>query len=332
MLRTALSLASVTGLSMRLFNIRAGRAHPGLQPQHIQSARAAAYITGGELKGDLPGSMYITYIPGRPRAGRYFFDVGTAGSAGLVFQTVAPALFFAPAPSGVTIKGGTHVPWSPPTDYLEEVFLPAISPMGLHARLNTAARGYYPAGGGSITASISPAKAPASLLQIIERGRLEKIKIISAVSNLPISIAERQIKGAISRLLEFSSLIEAASIEAPSPGRGTSVFILACYENLRAGFTALGARGKRAETVGAEAAEDFISYATGLGALDNHLSDQVLIYMALAGGRSFYSASQITGHLLTNIHVIEKFLPVKFHVEGNAGQVGLVRVDGAGFS
>jgi len=106
---------------------------------------------------------------------------------------------------------------------------------------------------------------------------------------------------------------------------------LADFENVRAGFIGLGAIGKRAEAVADEAADDFLQYWKRKGALDPHLSDQIVLYMALAKGQSAFTTTRITNHLLTNIWVIEQFLPVKFEVKGNVGEEGMVFVKGAGF-
>jgi RNA 3'-terminal phosphate cyclase (ATP) len=286
-------------------------------------------VTGGHLEGCVEGSRTLTYLPGRIKAGRYFFDCGTAGSLSLVFQTILAPLAFAEAASSVTLKGGTHVPWSPPTCYIEEVFLPLLAPMGLAAGFSTISRGYYPAGGGEARAQINPATAPLAPFIRTGRGKLIRVRVTSAVSNLPLSIAERQLKSASELLSNWP--VETVLAQTPSHGRGTSVFIVAEFENLRAGFSALGAPGKRAEAVGEEAALAFIEYMGKEGALDPHLSDQALIYMALAAGSSSFTTPEITGHLLTNIHVIEKFLAVKFVVEGMAGVKGSVSVRGAGF-
>ena len=262
-------------MPFRICNLRSRRKRSGLRPQHVLSARAAAVLTGGSLEGCVEGSRTLTYLPGRIKAGRYFFDCGTAGSLSLVFQTILAPLAFAESKSSVILKGGTHVPWSPPTDYIEEVFLPLLSPMGLAAGFSTISNGYYPAGGGEASASIDPAKAPLAPFNMTGRGKLVKVRVTSTVSNLPLSIAERQLKSASGLLSNLP--FETRLTEAPSPGRGTSVFIVAEFENTRAGFSALGAPGKRAEAVGEEAALAFLEYLGQEGALDPHLSDQALI-------------------------------------------------------
>jgi RNA 3'-terminal phosphate cyclase (ATP) len=54
--------------------------------------------------------------------------------------------------------------------------------------------------------------------------------------------------------------------------------------------------------------------------------------MALADGESTITTTEVTSHLLTNIHVIEEFLPVRFKVEEVAKGRAMVSVKGAGFT
>lgn len=308
---------------------------PGLRPQHILSAVAASRITGGEVSGASPGSMELVFRPGPVRHGEHSFDVSekmpSAGSASLVFQTVALPLAFAPGRSSLTIKGGTHVEWSPPADYIKEVFLPSAFRMGFSADLHNPIMGYYPAGGGEIHSTIIPSREPLKALSVAERGPLVRVRVRSTVSNLPLSIATRQLKRVEARLEPLGLMIEKKKEEAPSPGKGSFVFISAEYENIVAGFSALGAIGKKAEAVGDEASDRFLSYFHKTGALDPHLSDQLAPLMALASGESRATVSEVTAHLTTNIRVIEEFLPVKFTLKGAGGEEGEVSVAGCAF-
>ncbi|MBI5902544.1 MAG: RNA 3'-phosphate cyclase [Deltaproteobacteria bacterium] len=334
-LRTCLSLSCVTGAPFRACNIRARRKKPGLRPQHLLSVRAAAEVSGAEIAGDDLGSLELTFNPGPLRPADYLFDVGrltsSAGSTGLVFQTVILPLAFAGSGSRVTIRGGTHVEWSPPADYIKHVFLPLATRFSVRAELENPKKGYYPIGGGEIEARVHPSRPPLSPVEVIDRGGLLNVTVSSCVSNLPLDIAGRQEKRAVERLEAASIHPEAASFTAPSPGRGTYLFILARFESIAAGFSALGARGKRAEDVADEATDKFFSYFNRAGALDPHLSDQVAQCMALAKGRSSFTTTEVTPHLLTNIYVIERFLPVRFSVSGAPGEEGSVSVEGCGY-
>ena len=332
-LRTSLALSVLLRQPLQIDRIRAGRKKPGLMAQHLTGVEAIARICGGTAEGAELGSQKIVFHPGEIQAGEYEFDVAqvkaSAGSTGMIFQTVAPPLGFAKQRSSLVLKGGTHALWAPPIDYLSEVFLPTVRRMGFEARIATERWGWYPQGGGIVHAEVVPS---ASLEGIIleDRGPLRTITGLSVVSNLPRSIAERQRNQASKRLRGKGLEADISLLEAPSIGTGTFFFLLVHFEHIVAGFSALGARGKRAEKVADEAVNELFSYLRTGDAVDPYLADQLILYMALARGRSSFTTSQISRHLLTNVWVVEQFLPVKFQVEGKLGEPGSVRVEGIG--
>jgi len=331
-LRTSLALSVLTGTPVRIRHIRSARKAPGLKPQHLMSARAAAQICGGKLIGAEAGSGELCFHPGRIRPGRYIFNVSaetaSAGSTSLILQTVLLPLALAGSASRALLKGGTHVPWSPSADYIQDVFLPAVAPMGIRAKMKIHCAGFYPIGGGEIETVVEPAPVPLRPLRIKERGALKFLRVISAVANLPLSIAERQMNRATHRLTERGLAPKGETRTVESPGKGTFCFILAEFENVRAGFSALGEIGKRAERVADEAVDGFLRYWNGRGALDPHLADQVVLYLALAEGESHVTLSDVTDHLKTNLWVVEQFLPIKFFIEEDPGGGRTLRVTG----
>ena len=161
-LRTALALSVVLGRRVTLRGIRARRPRPGLQPQHLTVVRALAAISDAEVTGDTLDSTEVTFSPRGLRGGSYDFDVGairgSAGSVSLLFQALLLPLTLATEPSRLVLRGGTHVPWSPPVHYLTGVFLPALGRIGVHAEMVLHRWGWYPAGGGEAQASITPSR------------------------------------------------------------------------------------------------------------------------------------------------------------------------------
>jgi RNA 3'-terminal phosphate cyclase (ATP) len=202
--------------------------------------------------------------------------------------------------------------------------------MGIQADIELRKWGWYPKGGGEAVAEIRPSNL--RRIRLSEPGELKGITGVSAVSNLPMSIARRQRESALRELRSAGVNASFQMVNAPSIGQGTVVFITAEFEESRAGFTSLGARGKRAEEVGAEACRDCKSFLKTGAAIEGHLADQLVPLMALAEGSSCFTTSRISLHLLTNIWVAEQFLPVKFQVDGEEGQPGRVSVDGIGFA
>jgi RNA 3'-terminal phosphate cyclase (ATP) len=333
-LRTSLTLSALLGEPIRIENIRAKRRKPGLQAQHLTGVWAIAQVCDAELEGAELGSLALTLKPqSPPRSGEYAFDVaearkgGSAGATSLVFQTLLLPLAFAPGQSHLTLHGGTHVAWSPPFHYLKHVYLPTLARMGLEARVEVEKWGWYPIGGGQMTATIrGQEESHLSGLNLVERGELKRLWGISATSNLPAHIGQRQKKRAEGYLRKRGFAPQIEIVDAPSPGQGTVVFLVAEYEHTAAGFSSLGRRGKPAEKVAEEACREFIAYHQSGACLDKHLADQLILPLALASGPSAFTTCEITQHLLTNVWVVEQFLDVRFVVEGEAGQTGKVHL------
>ena len=161
-LRTSVALAAILGQPIRIENIRAGRKNPGLAAQHLTALRAAAMVCDATLTGDELGSTRLIFEPrSQPVPGLYEFDVsearegGSAGAATLVLQTILLPLALAQGSSTVTVRGGTHVAWSPPFHYLRDVYLPMVAYLGIEASVELLAWGWYPAGEGEIALEIS---------------------------------------------------------------------------------------------------------------------------------------------------------------------------------
>lgn len=330
-LRTALALSCVLKRQIEITNIRKSRKKPGLMPQHLTAVKAAATASNAGVEGAELSSTMLRFSPGHLTGGEYLFDVsekkGSAGSTSLVLQTILLPLCFAERLSNITVIGGTHVPWSPSFHYLKYVFLPALSHLGVKAELNIEKWGWYPIGGGKVTATVNP-KREFLPLEIVERGKLVRVTGISAVSNLPQDIAKRQRDQARTMLSQKGIDADIEIISAPSPGKGTLVFLHAEYGNITVGFTSLGAIGKRAEEVANEACKAFFEYIDAGGALDPHLADQIIPYLALASGPSTFTTSRVTQHLLTNIWVVKQFMDIDIQVEGKEGEWGRVSVQG----
>ena len=314
---------------MEIINIRQGRKVPGLQPQHLTSVSACKKISGAQVEGDSLQSTSLRFFPGDITGGEFTFDVAekkrSAGSTSLVLQTIFLPLCRAQTNSKLEVLGGTHVPWSPPFHYLKDIFIPMVKKIGCNVDLEIRNWGWYPKGGGEVAGTIMPTTKFLPL-ELTDRGKLLNLSGISAVSNLPVSIAERQKDHALRILKEKGFSAEISLYQAPSIGQGTFFFLKAEFENSVAGFSSLGEIGKRAERVAEEACEEFLRFMQTEGAVDPHLADQLIPYLALAEGNSAFTVSKITNHLLTNIWMVKQFLKRDILVEGEEGEEGKVTI------
>ncbi|MGC9153903.1 MAG: RNA 3'-terminal phosphate cyclase, partial [Vulcanisaeta sp.] len=327
-LRTALALSAITGKPIKVFNIRARRSNPGLQQQHLTGVIAAAKIANAQVIGAVKGSTELIFRPGRIGCGEFRFDIGTAGSVTLVIQTILPILVFAPCRSTVTITGGTDVPWSPPIDYVRFVMLPMLNLFGVKADVKLVRRGHYPRGGGEVVLTVEPGGLRS--VEVVEFGSLIEVRGISHAVRLPSHVAHRQANSARDYLIKSGINVPIdISVETYEQGRdphlgpGSGIVLWARSDRgLIKGADALGERGKPAEVVGEEAAAKLIENLRSNMALDEHMGDMVIPYMALASGSSAVGVSKITLHTLTNIYIVERILDVKFEVSGREGEPG----------
>jgi RNA 3'-terminal phosphate cyclase (ATP) len=332
-LRTSLTLALLTGRPFHLRNVRAGRPKPGLQAQHLTAVRAAASVSHAALDGAALGSREFRFQPRELHAGHYLFDVaeirGSAGSVSLVYQTVLLPLAFAGAASTVTLRGGTHVPWSPPYDFVSQIFLPTLAAAGLDTTLDLRQAGYYPPGGGLLEGIIPPITGLRPLDRT-QRGPLQRLTAVVRTSNLPAHVAERMAARITGRLPARKLRVDSGETPAPSPGAWC--LLVAEYKGTLAGFTGLGELRKSAEKVADEAVEAYEAFEHSGASVDHHLADQLLLPLALAAGRSRFTTDAVTEHLLTNAAVIRQFLPgCGIDVLGKKGLPGTVEVAGVAF-
>lgn len=325
MLRTALSLAALLERPVELFNIRAKRKMPGLRPQHLTAVKALAKICGAELHGAHVNSTELFFAPQTIQGGHYRFDIGTAGAVSLVFAAVLPPLLFTTSPSKVMITGGTHVPFSPPFHYIDSIFLPALGQMGGQVAVTLRRWGWYPKGGGEIEVDINPCRVLLPF-QNADRGELNSLRLLVGLSNLPFHIAEREATYVKDRLAKEGYGVDKRIVSEESYGQGNMVFLLSSFGKAAAGFSALGKKGRPAEKVAEDVCRQWFSFeSVARATVDLHLADQLVLYMALAAGKSFFVTERITEHLQTNINIIEQFLPVCFEIDPRSHRV---RVEG----
>lgn len=314
--RTAVGLAALTGKACRVINIRARRQNPGLQEQHLQAVLAVAELCQAETSGAERGSRTLTFIPRSITKDRIKVKIGTAGSAGLVLQ----ALGIAAIESGAEINisgGATFGKWAVPITYLETVLYHILRRYGYRAKITVKQHGFYPRGGAHLSAEFQPWK-PHSQMEIVEQDRLIKIEGISIASHhlQQAKVAERQRDAALIILQKnFTVEIDIKIQYTDALNPGSAIVLWAETPTTRLGADSLGERGKPAEQVGTEAAENLIKEWHKGAPLDSYAADQILPFLALAGGR--VKVAEVTEHCRTNIFVIQKFLPVNFEIADN---------------
>jgi RNA 3'-terminal phosphate cyclase (ATP) len=312
-LRTALSLAIITNQPIRIARIRAGRKQPGLAAQHLTAVRAAAAICQAQVRGDELGSMTLEFIPGgSAQAGRYTFDVteaqkgGSAGAVTLVLQTILLPLALTSGNSEVTLRGGTHVSFSPSLTYIQQVYLPMLNRMGVQAEVRLGAWGWYPQGGGEVELRVRGGSKLSSI-NLLERGDLRQVRGLAVATQLPSHIPQRMASRAENLLHRANLRATVQPLRERGRAPGAGIFLTAEYEHSLTGFGALGRVGLPAEKVAEIACGQLLGFHQTGAPVDEHMADQLLLPAALAAQESQYRVAEISTHLTTNAWAISHF-------------------------
>ncbi|MEF8832360.1 MAG: RNA 3'-terminal phosphate cyclase [Candidatus Thermoplasmatota archaeon] len=300
-LRSALALAMIEGQDIEVHDIRANRPDPGLSHQHLMAIQAASEICRAETEGVEKGSTEITFEPGEIKGGVYNFDIGTAGSVTLLLQALIPPALEAEEELILKVRGGTDVKWSPPYDYFENVFLELLRWMNADIESELIKRGHYPKGGGKVKVTIKPSE-----MEDIKLSKgIEKIGGRAFVSELPEHIAERMKKQVLKEFIELETSISIESYESASPGTGMVIWTRG---GRVLGKGVLGEKGVPAEEVGEEAVKGLKKDIESNVDSDPNAADQLIPFLALIDEKGVLTTRKMTGHLETNVWLVNRFL------------------------
>ena len=314
-LRTAIAFSVIQGRAVRIEKIRGGREVPGLKRQHVSALRVLADVCGGELKGASEGSSEVTFVPGEQRTQRLSLDMGTAASITLVLQAVVPAVALARSRLDLELVGGTDVPWSPTCDYFAEVVRATYQRIGIDFTIAVSRRGYYPRGGGRVTAAIGPS-AGLRPLDLAEKHGVKEVLLVSRCGRLPRHVAERQLESATADLVSAGFDIASTQLaEEQSDSPGSSLLAYSVSPSKYIGADGIGEKGKPAEGVGRETASRFIAAARSNGCLDPNLADMVIPLLSLAPGKSHVAIPTVTPHLVSGLELASQFTGCRWSVE-----------------
>jgi RNA 3'-terminal phosphate cyclase (ATP) len=324
MLRSSLALSIATGKPFIIDKIRAKRDKPGLLRQHLTSVRAAALVSGAEIEGLALGSTRLAFRPGAFASGEHTIEIGSAGSVGLVLQTIAYACALAPAPCRITVRGGTHALWAPPFPFLAEAWLPLVRRAGAQIDLELRSAGFHPAGGGEIVMTTTPVEKLLPL-HLGPSSVIAPLELHAIVSSLPESIARRELSAAAEELKGSKVTLSSATVRSAGPGNAMWLVARDEATGIANVFSGIGDVGVRAETIGIDVARAFTAWQASGSSVETHLADQIMLPIALAGAGSF-TTNELSLHAQTHLEIIHAFTGRRFRVWRGKRQVGVYRL------
>jgi RNA 3'-terminal phosphate cyclase (ATP) len=214
--------------------------------------------------------------------------------------------------SELTLVGGTHNPLAPPYEFFALAYLPLLHRLGLHASVELVRRGFFPAGGGELRVAVSPATELHDF-ELLERGAAVRHEVQVICAKLPENVAHREI-GTLKARLNWKKEQFRIEEDTTSRGAGNAVLIVLEYQHVTEVVVSFGQRGKRAEQVAEEAAEETLAYLDSTAPVGPHLADQLLLPLGIAascGHICRFRTLPLTQHSLTHIDILQRFLDLQ---------------------
>jgi RNA 3'-terminal phosphate cyclase (ATP) len=290
----------------------------GLKAQHVAAVRWLAKATSAETEGCFVGSKTIEFrpvsSPSDIKERDIKIDADSPASILLVLQAILPILLFASdadaTPINLSIKGGSNGSYSLSYEYLDQVLLPSLERFGIKVerRLKTRGWSHGPLKLGCAEFKIYPVPLGQSLKAPdwpAERGTLTRID----VSILVLESLQKPVKMAM--LAELARVFPDVPVNFVLEEDSTRIYtILVAHTStgLRFGRDWLYDRktkGRSPEEISEELVKRVVKgLDTELkrgGLVDEHLHDQLVIFQALADGRSVISGSGLLGEMRSRL-------------------------------
>lgn len=361
LLRIALGLSSLTRKPINITNIRGKRSGGGgLKAQHLNCVQWLGKACDGRLSGVGLKSKEITFTPKQSSDGTNFSldDQGgevritqtTPGSINLILQAILPYILFsgATSPIRVTIAGGTNVSNSPSYDYIAEVLIPMLALIGIppiSARLNSRGWSQGSTRVGSATYTITPLTSPLPAFNLIARSLVTQVKAIVIAPRE----TEQHFRDELAFMFEkrhtrfFGTGTSASTPEItfePShhDKRYYLLLVATSTNGIRLGRDWLydqairpGKTERIVPTMVKKVSDDLLGEMDHGGCVDEFMRDQLVVYQALASGRSAVGGGRTDDgellepslHARTGMWVCQKMLGMEFDERGGCEGIGL---------
>jgi RNA 3'-terminal phosphate cyclase (ATP) len=196
--------------------------------------------------------------------------------------------------------------------FLQRAYARVLADMGATIDIQLNRFGFYPAGGGEVIAKIEPCRQ-LQPIELMTPGKRLSAYAESFIASVPASVATRELESVGASLGWDESQLLVRELPADQ-GPGNALLVTLEHQHVTEVFCAFGEKRVRAEAVAENAIQQVRHYITSGAALGEHLADQVMLPMALAGSGRF-STDRVSKHATTNAAVIARFLPVRISFE-----------------
>ncbi|KAE9352008.1 hypothetical protein PF008_g5675 [Phytophthora fragariae] len=374
LLRVATALSAVTHNVVRVHSIRANRTTPGLRNQHLGTIELVASLSaGGVLTGAKLNSTDLTFdarhalLATGNKAGAFNATSRTGGSVSLMMQGALPVLAFRDTLTQLSLRGGTHVGFSPTIDFMQVPVRSLLARFGIALEVEVSKRMFFPGGdsSGQVRVSMEPvasekALQPINLTESTSSIRRVFIRVTAFGSSANEKLADHYasaLKAAVRKqfssgesgeqlTIEEECIVEATataihqkkkSFRSRKPKERTAVSALVVLETATDGIISVDRTVNVNESTASIFADQIITrlneYMYSGACIDEHLADNAVVFMVLAEGTSRLrvpgKAHRTSKHLETALDIAARLTGATYRLEEEETSA-IVEVNGIG--
>ncbi|KAL4105845.1 hypothetical protein PRIC1_003901 [Phytophthora ramorum] len=373
LLRVATALSALMHCAVRVHSIRANRKAPGLRNQHLSTIElVAALSAGGILSGaqlnstDLTFDARSAFLAAGNKGGPFNAASRTGGSISLMLQGALPVLAFRDSSTQLSLRGGTHVGFSPTIDFMQVPLRSLLAHFGLAYDVEVSKRMFFPGGGpsGQVRVSMNPIEGEKALQAInltepsaVVHRAFIRVTVFgsSANENMAYHYAGalktvvgkgfRSGEGTEPLTIEEDCVVETTTATHQKKTRfkgkalkeKTAVSALVVLETVTGGIISIdrtaNVNESTASILAGQISSKLSEYLQSGTCIDEHLADNAVVFMALAQGTSRLRvpcrAHRTSKHLETALEIAARLTGATYRLHEEETSA-VVEVDGIG--
>ncbi|KAL2608578.1 hypothetical protein R1flu_027151 [Riccia fluitans] len=357
-LRLRLVLATLSGTTLRVDDIRATSAAPGLKDYEASLLRLLEKISHGANVEINETGTKLKYKPGILVGGRSIVhDCGTSRSVGYFLEPLLILGLFGKSPLTITLKGITNDIKDPSVDTFRSTTLPMLKQFGIpteELELKIVTRGAPPLGGGEVRLRVPLIPISLSAATWTDEGMVKRIRGVAYSTRVSPQMANRMIdsaRGIFNRLLPDVYIFTdhyTGHESGKSPGYGISLVAettTGCMLSSEKTATSLHREGtvieqdasahepQLPEDIGRQAAMMLLEEIKQGGVVDSTHQGLLFILCALtAEDVSKVRVGKLSPYGIQTLRLVKEFLGVQFSIRADpASSTVILTCVGSGY-
>lgn len=313
-LRTGLGLSLLSGHSLYANGLKDDnpRVRPGLGRASLNLLALLARASQGSFTG-VVGEDEVSFSPGSALNPDITLSLSalrfSEAPLSWIIETYVPALNNQKEPASLLISGGgTHVFGGPTTEEVNQLILPLWRKIGLDINYLEVSPGFHPNASGEVEINMLP-NSSLKPLHLTTPFKPRTVGAMAVVAGLPVYLVEQALSAVKDRFAYHGFNNAELKIRNPTAGLGQALMVWADNGAYRVGFSVLGSKGTRLESMAGQAVEDMMAFLRTKAALPARIAQWCFLPMTQASGVSRILLNNSSQGLKASVEVYNKLRP-----------------------